>query len=260
MRHCTQSIRFLGKVLSQSRMTSIPIFKNSATPMPDTYSLGRILAVEDDPLLARHLGEHFQRRGFDITVRANAEDFLALAGAGDVALILMDIMLPDDNGLRLLHALRQQCRVPVILMSALGAEQDRIIGFSQGADDYLPKPFSMGELDARVDAVLRRVAYERMDPQRPLAAQPAPPADIQVGDAWVGLTSIESRLMQVLQQHAGKVLSKVHLYQQVLHRPYSQQDRVLDLHVSHVRRKLAAAGWPGRVDTVWGEGYVLVAL
>jgi len=221
--------------------------------------LGRIVAVEDDPLLASHLRDHFHRRGFDITVQAGAKDFIDLASADDVALILMDIMLPDGNGLHLLEALRQRCRVPVILMSALGAEQDRILGFSQGADDYLPKPFSMGELDVRVDAVLRRVAYERMEVQRPVSAEPTARADIQVAQAWAGLTPVEFRLIQVLQQNPGEVLSKAHLYQHVLHRPYSQQDRVLDLHVSHVRRKLAAVGWPWRVDTVWGEGYVLVS-
>jgi two-component system response regulator PfeR len=221
--------------------------------------LGRIVAVEDDPLLASHLHDHFHRRGFDITVRAGAEGFIDLASANDVALILMDIMLPDGNGLHLLEALRRRCRVPVILMSALGAEQDRILGFSQGADDYLPKPFSMGELDVRVDAVLRRVAYERMELQRPAVAEPAARADIQVGQLWAGLTPVEFRLIQVLQQSPGAVLSKAHLYQHVLYRPYSQQDRVLDLHVSHVRRKLASVGWPGRVDTVWGEGYVLVS-
>lgn len=219
---------------------------------------GRIVAIEDDPLLANHLQQHFLRRGFDITVRETAEQFLELASADDVALILMDIMLPDDNGLRLLKALRACSRVPVILMSALGGEQDRIVGFSQGADDYLPKPFSMRELDVRVDAVLRRVAFERVEVQPAATAQCPARDDILVGTVWAALTPVEFRLMQVLQQHPGHVLSKAHLYQHVLHRPYSQQDRVLDLHVSHVRRKLAAVGWQGRVDTVWGEGYLLV--
>ena len=229
---------------------------NGSTPQS-----ARILAIEDDPVLAAHLCDHLGRRGFDVTLRQNGDEGLGLACAEDFDLILMDILLPGRDGLQLLGELRERFMVPVILMSALGAEQDRIVGFSQGADDYLPKPFSMNEMDVRIDAVLRRVAYERAAPEgaqgEPAALRKDMRQDMQLGTAVASFTPIEYRLMQVLLAHPEEVLSKPFLYQQVLHRPFSQQDRVLDMHVSHVRRKLAAIGYAGRLATVWGKGYVL---
>lgn len=221
----------------------------------------KILAVEDDPLLAAHLEQHLRRRGFDVSVCHGVDDSTDLQVWTGFDLILMDILLPGRDGLQLLGELRERFMVPVILMSALGAEQDRIVGFSQGADDYLPKLFSMNEMDVRIDAVLRRVAYERAAPEgaqgEPAALRKDMRQDMQLGTAVASFTPIEYRLMQVLLAHPEEVLSKPFLYQQVLHRPFSQQDRVLDMHVSHVRRKLAAIGYAGRLATVWGKGYVL---
>lgn len=161
--------------------------------------------------------------------------------------------------------MRQCQRVPVILMSALGAEQDRITGFSQGADDYLPKPFSMQEMDVRIDAILRRVAYEheaqvkvRSDSQLELDQQAM---DVCRNGRWADLTNTEFRVLEILIQHPGEVLSKAFLYQQVMHRAHSQHDRSLDMHVSRVRRKLQAIGYSaGRVETIRGMGYVLAPL
>ncbi|MGF6692605.1 two-component system response regulator PfeR [Metapseudomonas resinovorans] len=223
----------------------------------------RILAIEDDPLLAAHLHDHLRGRGFDVTLRHDGKEGLGLAREEDFDLILMDILLPGCNGLDALAHLRRERKVPVILMSALGAEQDRIAGFSQGADDYLPKPFSMGEMEVRIEAVLRRVAYERVeatvepnqDPQLDFVDNRN---DVRLGEQWAGLTPTEYRLLDLLSRNAEEVLSKPFLYQQVLHRAFSQHDRVLDMHVSHIRRKLHAVGYSaGRLETVWGKGYLL---
>jgi two-component system response regulator PfeR len=221
----------------------------------------RILAVEDDPLLAAHLGQHLSRRGFEVTVKHAVHDRDEVLAWTAYDLVLMDILLPGCSGLQLLARLREQFTVPVILMSALGAEQDRIDGFVHGADDYLPKPFSLVEMDVRIDAVLRRVAYERASANTeeiapPLASQ-SMRQDMLLGDAVASFTPVEYRLMETLLGHPEEVLSKPFLYQRVLHRPYSLQDRVLDMHVSHIRRKLVAVNYPGRLATVWGKGYVL---
>lgn len=109
----------------------------SLTPDP------RLLAIEDDPTLGAHLFQHLNGSGFEVTWCRDGEEGLAAARSGAYDLILMDIMLPGRDGLEILRQLRQEQALPVILMSALGAEQDRIAGFSQGADDYLPKPFSL---------------------------------------------------------------------------------------------------------------------
>ena len=156
--------------------------------------------------------------------------------------------------------------LPVILMSALGAEADRISGFQLGADDYLPKPFSMAELRVRIQAILRRVALDRM----PGVAQPTAPehglwfdeqaSDVRCGEQWAGLTRSEFRLLDTLQRNADEVLSKAFLYQQVLQRGYAAHDRSLDMHISQIRRKLKTIGYHQReVRTVWGKGYVLSA-
>ncbi|MCQ2999460.1 response regulator transcription factor [Pseudomonas syringae] len=224
-------------------------------------SPARILAVEDDPLLAAHLHEHLGQRGFAVTLRHAGGEIAELVRAVDFDLILMDIMLPGSSGLEVLKELRTRQRVPVILMSALGAEQDRISGFCQGADDYLPKPFSMRELDVRIDAILRRVAYEHeaqavtindtqliFDDQR---------ADVRHEGIWAGLSNTEYRVLQILMSHIGEVLSKAFLYQ-AMHKAYSRHDRSLDMHVSRIRRKLQATGFNARrIETVRGMGYVL---
>ena len=160
----------------------------------------RILAIEDDPVLAADLDSHLGQRGFAVTLRHDANEILHLVGTEAFDLILMDIMLPGSSGLEVLAQVRQCQRVPVILMSALGAEQDRITGFSQGADDYLPKPFSMQEMDVRIDAILRRVAYEHeaqvkvgSDPQLELDQQAM---DVCCNGRWAELTSTEFRVLK----------------------------------------------------------------
>jgi len=221
----------------------------------------RILAVEDDPLLAGHLQSHLQGCGFDVTLSHDGSEGLQLAESEDFDLILMDIMLPGTNGLEALQRLRRQRSVPVLLMSALGDEQNRIAGFSQGADDYLPKPFSLGELSVRVEAILRRVAYERREPQPSTAGSDLQfdegRSDVAFCGHWVGLTPSEYRVLELLWRHPDEALSKPFLYQQALRRAYAQHDRSLDMHVSHIRRKLQAIGYlAGRLETVWGRGYL----
>lgn len=221
----------------------------------------RILAVEDDPLLAEHVRAYLQRAGYDVTVTRDGTQGLRLAESEDFDLILMDILLPGTGGLEALQRLRQCRRVPVILMSALGAEQDRIAGFSQGADDYLPKPFSLGELGVRIEAILRRVAYERSE-QPPLVRSAldfdALRCDVRFAGHWMGLTPTEYRLLETFTRHAEQLLSKAFLYQQVLHRGYAQHDRSLDMHISNIRRKFQRVGYTGRrLESIWGKGYML---
>lgn len=221
----------------------------------------RILAIEDDPVLGAHLCEHLSQRGFDVTLQVEGDSGLALACRQPFDLILLDILLPGRNGLEVLGELRRRQGVPVILMSALGAEQDRIAGFSQGADDYLPKPFAMAEMAVRIEAILRRVAYERREhgavAEAPLLVLDASRQDAGHNGRWAHLTSTEFRLLELFVRHAGEVLSKAFLYQHVLHRPYSQHDRSLDMHVSHIRRKLLAIDYQAaRLETAWGKGYL----
>ncbi len=225
----------------------------------------RILIIEDDVELCTHLSNHLSRRGFSLNSSHRGDQGLDMALHSPVELILLDIMLPNESGLTILSRLRHERGTPVILMSALGAEQDRITGFSQGADDYLPKPFSLAELDVRIDALLRRVAIDCGTRTPPLAARASALAfdsqarDVRFNGVPAGLTSSEFRLLCTLHEHAGEALTKAFLYQHVLHRPYTRLDRGLDVHVCNLRRKLAAIDVQGiRIDAVRHQGYVLM--
>lgn len=221
-----------------------------------------LLLVEDDSRLRLDLERHFCQRGFAVTTCANGDQGLVAVHQNDFDLVLLDIMLPGIDGLALLDTLRSERTTPVMLMSALGAEQDRITGFTRGADDYLPKPFSLAELDARIDALLRRVALDRA------RSAPRPQGSLQFDDELqdvsckgehAGLTNSEYRLLTTLNAHAGEALSKSFLYQSVLHRAYTRLDRGLDVHVCNVRRKLAAIGAQHvQIQAVRGQGYILV--
>ena len=229
----------------------------------------RLLAIEDDPVLGAYLHEQLVRCGFDVVWCQNGQEGLVQARQEHFDVVLMDILLPGMNGLQVLTQLRQTHNLPVILMSALGAEADRISGFQLGADDYLPKPFSVAELRVRIQAILRRVALDRMPRQIPVV-QPLTSdngllfdeirSDVSFAQQWAGLTRSEFRLLDTLQRNLDEVLSKAFLYQQVLQRGYAAHDRSLDMHISQIRRKLKVMGYQAReVRTVWGRGYVLSA-
>ena len=221
-----------------------------------------LLLVEDDPRLREDLQRHFLNRSFQVTARATGTQALSAVQHSRFDLVLLDIMLPGLDGLSLLDELRRHQAVPVMLMSALGAEQDRISGFTRGADDYLPKPFSLAELDARVDALLRRVAFGRgalLQTEAGRVTLDQDHHDVVYHGRTAGLTSSEFRLLATLSAHPGEALSKAFLYQTVLHRAYTRLDRGLDVHVCNLRRKLADIGAQHvQIQAVRGQGYVLV--
>lgn len=235
------------------------------TPVP--VGSPRILAIEDDLVLGAYVHEHLGRCGFQVTWCQNGKEGLALARAQAFDVVLMDILLPGMDGLAVLTDLRTSDSTPVLLMSALGAEADRISGFRLGADDYLPKPFSMAELRVRIEAILRRVALDRRHVPPTLNTEAHSLrfddelCDVHFGQQWAGLTRSEYRLLETLNRNGDEVLSKAFLYQHVLQRGYAPHDRSLDMHISQIRRKLKAIGYSEReVRTVWGKGYVLSAV
>ncbi|MGE8176679.1 response regulator transcription factor [Pseudomonas fluorescens] len=227
----------------------------------------RILAIEDDLVVGAHVHEHLGRCGFQVTWCQNGEDGLAIAREQTFDIVLMDIVLPGMDGLAVLTDLRTRDSTPVLLMSALGAEADRINGFRLGADDYLPKPFSMAELRVRIEAILRRVALDRRHTSPAFNGEvhnlrfDDERCDVHYGGQWAGLTRSEYRLLETLNCNVDEVLGKAFLYQQVLQRGYAPHDRSLDMHISQIRRKLKAIGYGEReVRTVWGKGYVMSAI
>ncbi|WP_163575086.1 response regulator transcription factor [Halomonas faecis] len=222
----------------------------------------RVLVVEDDRTLNGQISRLLEGKGYHTQQSYAGEDGLLSALGQRFDLILLDVMLPQLDGFQVLDRLRKTRQTPVIMLTACGAEEERILGFSRGADDYVPKPFAFAELLLRIEALLRRTLGS--------TDQRADPAELNVGPLTldrgslsvryagepITLTPIQFRLLWVLVLHQGEALSKPYLYQVVLEREFSRFDRSLDMHLSRVRRKLAEAGMAAdRLQTVHGKGY-----
>ncbi|MGQ4879483.1 response regulator transcription factor [Billgrantia sp. LNSP4103-1] len=222
----------------------------------------RILVVEDDRTLNGQIAGLLEGKGYRTHQCYEGEGALLSALGQHFDLILLDVLLPKLDGYAVLDRLRKTRRTPVMMLTACGAEEERIMGYRCGADDYVPKPFGFTELLLRIEALLRRtlgVTDQRADPEEltmgPLTLDRAR-LEVRHDDIPVGLTPIQFRLLWVLVLHQGEVLSKPYLYPLVLEREFSRYDRSLDMHLSRVRRKLVAAGMANdRLQTVHGKGY-----
>ncbi|CAA0103132.1 Transcriptional regulatory protein CpxR [BD1-7 clade bacterium] len=221
----------------------------------------RILIVEDDATLNDQLAGLLRNRGFRIDQCHDGHQGLSRALEGAFDLILLDVLLPRIDGFSVLNRLRKERQTPVMMLTACGAEEERIEGYSKGADDYMPKPFNFTEMLLRIDALLRRTrkAIEKTSASRltlDMLTLTRSSQAVSYGDTAVSLTPIQFRLLWVLAENADEVLSKPYLYQTVLKRTFSRYDRALDMHLSRVRRKLMDAGMdPERLATIHGKGY-----
>ncbi len=218
-----------------------------------------VLLIEDDEELRSLLARYLTGQGFIIREAANGTDGLALAVENHCDIVVLDIMLPDINGLEVLRQIRAQTHLPVILLTARGDETDRIVGFEVGADDYIPKPCNPRELVARLQALLRRIAWDQQadtEGERifgDLTLEPAQRRILQHGTP-LDLTATEYEILQVLLAHGGSVVRKTDLMMWALGRRLAAHDRTLDMHISNLRRKLGGEN-PPRIETVRGLGY-----
>jgi two-component system OmpR family response regulator len=231
----------------------------------------RILVVDDDPELRELLAGYLKTQGLSATTAADGRAMWASLTAQAADLIVLDLNLPGTDGLSLCRELRARgSTTPVIMLTARADPVDRIIGLELGADDYMPKPFEPRELVARIRTVLRRVR-----PAADAAKPAAPSREQRLGfNGWVidiaarelldpdgrhvVLTSGEFRLLRVLAEHAGQVLSRDQLLNHLQGRDAAPFDRSIDLHVSRLRAKLRDdAKAPSLLKTVRNEGYVL---
>lgn len=217
----------------------------------------RILLIDDDVELCTLLGEFLGREGFAVTAEHEGNRGLERALSAESDLVVLDVMLPGLDGFEILRRLRQKSRVPVLMLTARGEDVDRIVGLELGADDYLPKPFNPRELAARIRAILRR--YEPR-------AQPAggrlevngvviDPGSREVftGGKRVELTTFEFDILEMLMRAAGRVLSRDALMENFYNRKATPFDRSIDMHVSHLRKKLEAG--TTLIKTIRGVGY-----
>jgi DNA-binding response OmpR family regulator len=221
----------------------------------------RVLIVDDDVDLCKLLAERLKTEGFTIEAVHDGSRGLERALSREHALVILDLMLPGLGGLDVLRRLRARSRIPVLILTARGEDVERILGLEIGADDYLPKPFNPRELIARVRAILRRTAYTGPE------AGPLTVGDIRLDpalrEAWLNevcldLTSVEFTLLETLLRNAGQVLTRERLTEVVLGRNLGPFDRVIDVHISNLRKKLRSLPESERIKAVRGSGYLFV--
>lgn len=227
----------------------------------------QILLVDDDTELCELLTDYLSHEGLEVAAVHDAEAALKRLSERLPDLMVLDIMMPGQSGLELLQQMRPRFSVPVIMLTGRGDDIDRILGLEMGADDYLAKPCNPRELLARIRAVLRRSQHSVTPgsmPQQVLEMQGIhlDPGlrEVRVDGKPLELTSTEFNLLALLMQHAGQVLSKELLTERVLHRKLTAYDRAMDVHVSRVRQKLAAALGKEQelIKTIRGQGYQFV--
>lgn len=228
----------------------------------------KILVVDDDMRLRSLLERYLVEQGFIVRSAANSEQMDRLLERENFHLMVLDLMLPGEDGLTICRRLRQQeNEIPIVMLTAKGDEVDRIIGLELGADDYLPKPFNPRELLARIKAVLRRKSAEV--PGAPTAEESVvtfstytlnlATREMKNGDEPMPLTSGEFAVLKALVTHAREPLSRDKLMNLARGRDYSALERSIDVQVSRLRRMLEEdPANPRYIQTVWGLGYVFV--
>jgi len=230
--------------------------------------MARVLVVEDEPAIAELIALNLRHQGFEVALAANADEAQARIDQVLPDLVILDWMLPGTSGVQLARRWRSNPRtreVPVIMLTARAAESDKIAGLDAGADDYLTKPFSPAELQARIRAVLRRraptaldlpveVGPLRLDPgsHRVTHGQGAAAVELKVGPT-------EFRLLHVLLSQPERVHSRSQLLNRVWGDHVFIEERTVDVHIKRLRESLAPADAQAMIETVRGAGYRLVA-
>ncbi|MDP4488159.1 response regulator transcription factor [Pseudoalteromonas piscicida] len=222
-----------------------------------------ILLIDDDQELCGLLTEYFTAEGFEVAMAHTGTEGLQLALKQNFDLILLDVMLPEMDGFEVLKALRVQKMTPVIMLTAKGDDFDRIFGLELGADDYIPKPFNHRELLARVKAITRRVDhYKQHSPDDTFTIHQlrldVASRSATVNGGVLSLTGTEYEVLLLLVRTAGEVVDKQTISRQVLGRPLVPYDRSIDMHVSNVRKKIAALSEHTYIKTIRGAGYIFL--
>jgi len=222
----------------------------------------RILLVEDEPGLVLTLTDRLMAEGYDVESEGDAVRGLSRGSTGTFDAILLDVMLPGGSGFDVCRTLRQRgVQTPILMLTARGQVVDRVVGLKLGADDYLVKPFAAAELLARIRAVLRRT-LQRSD----LVSSVVEVGDLRVNPlnravshrgVPLELTPTEFTILEVLLRAVGRIVSRNELASVLYQRESTPYERSLDVHVSHLRRKLEAVGWTA-IRTVRGQGYICV--
>jgi len=228
-----------------------------------------ILIVDDDAEIRDLLREYLQKHGYRVATAANGRELRSAMSTARPDLLVLDLMLPGEDGLELCRDLRTDSNVPIIMLTARGDETDRIVGLEMGADDYLPKPFSPRELLARIKSVLRRArALPENLKQEEVSSYRFAGWTLDVvtrnltspDDVVIALSGTEFRLLRIFLDHPNRVLTRDQLIDLMLSRDANPFDRAIDVQVSRLRHRLGEdAKEPAIIKTVRGQGYVFAA-
>jgi DNA-binding response OmpR family regulator len=228
----------------------------------------RILIVDDDDRLAELLSTYLRSRGFEVEQRGDGASGLRALETGRFDIVVLDVMLPDFDGLEVLRRLRVRSSVPVLMLTARGEDTDRIVGLELGADDYLPKPFNPREVVARLTAILRRgrAALPATDKDRGILRFGKLEVDREAHEARLdgkacALTAHQFEILRVLAERVGRVQTREQLMQAVRGEDLEEFDRSIDVHVSRIRAAIEEdPRHPRRIRTVRAVGYVFAPL
>ncbi|MDW1631818.1 response regulator transcription factor, partial [Vibrio sp. Y176] len=213
--------------------------------------MSRVLIVDDDVPLCELLEVVLQDEGYTVSSVHCGESALQYMEKTPVDLVLLDVMLPNLNGMQVARRICQRFATPILMLTALNDENSMLDGYQAGADQYIGKPFNVAELLMRIKAILRRVGLER---QRQTICNTAQSSSDQLTS--LPLTSTEAELLSHLVKNQGVVISKAELQTEVLKKELSPFDRNLDMHISNIRRKLVEAGLSKQhIKTLRGKGY-----
>ena len=221
----------------------------------------RILIVEDDRAIAELERDYLEANDYEVEICEDGESGLKRALQEDFALILLDVMLPKEDGFQVCREIRQTSSVPIIMVTARGEDFERIMGLDIGADDYIVKPFSGGEVMARVRAVLRRIGpAERLSERKILTYDNLSvcldDGCVTVGEREISLTKKELEILWTLLENKGKIFSRDHLLDSLWGYDYVGDNRTVDSHMKRLRSKLDVQPHPAwQIKTVWGMGY-----
>ncbi len=231
-----------------------------------------VLVVDDDPRVCEMLREFLSGEGFQVSLAAGGDDMRAVIAKSGVDIVLLDLVMPGDDGLTLARELRRDTNVPIIMLTGKGDVIDRIVGLEIGADDYIAKPFHLREVLARIRSVLRR-CMPGSESEPPSAATNAMATACLEFDGWrfdparrtlhnadgtaIDLTTGEYELLRVFVENAGKVLNRDQLMDQAKGREWTPYDRAVDTQIGRLRRKIEPdPAKPVWIKTVRGVGYV----
>jgi two-component system OmpR family response regulator len=226
-----------------------------------TTKMTRVLVIEDDPETAGEIVAELSSHGFEVDWAATGNDGLARAGSGSYDVMTVDRLLPELDGLSIVENIRRNgVKTPVLVLSALGEVDDRVRGLRAGGDDYLTKPFALVELTARLDALLRRPADPRENTLHvgPLTIDLLERAATRSSRA-LDLLPREFQLLEYLMRHAGQIVTRAMLFEEVWHYRFDPRTNLVDVHMGRLRRKVDDPREAPMIHSVRGSGFVLRA-